>query len=83
MPRDHGSDVDGGLNRGNPEIDRPFTVVSAMSRMDVPVDVGAMIASRLGPDIRFISGQRTELSGGQGICFQIRNGKADYPGMRA
>lgn len=39
----------------------------ALGRVGVPDDIGPMIASLLGSDNRWVTGQRIEVSGGQVI----------------
>lgn len=39
----------------------------ALGRVGVPDDIGPAVASLLGPDNRWITAQRVEVSGGQNI----------------
>jgi NAD(P)-dependent dehydrogenase (short-subunit alcohol dehydrogenase family) len=61
------TDFLGGAVRDMPELNRQFAGMTALGRVGVPDDIGPMIASLLGPDNRWITGQRIEVSGGQVI----------------
>lgn len=61
------TDFGGGLVRDTPEVNRQFAGITALGRVGVPDDVGPMIASLLGPENRWVTGQRIEVSGGQVI----------------
>ena len=39
--------------------------MTALGRVGLPDDIGPMVASLLGPDNRWVTGQRIEVSGGQ------------------
>jgi NAD(P)-dependent dehydrogenase (short-subunit alcohol dehydrogenase family) len=41
--------------------------MTALGRVGLPDDIGPMVASLLGPDNRWVNGQRIEVSGGQTI----------------
>lgn len=61
------TDFLGGAVRDMPSLNDQFAGMTALGRVGVPDDVGPMIASLLGPDNRWITGQRIEVSGGQTI----------------
>lgn len=61
------TDFLGGAVRDMPELNQQFAGMTALGRVGVPDDIGPMIASLLGPDNRWITGQRIEVSGGQVI----------------
>ncbi|KAG0752356.1 hypothetical protein G6F22_021899 [Rhizopus arrhizus] len=61
------TDFLGGAVRDMPELNKQFADMTALGRVGVPDDIGPMIASLLGPDNRWITGQRIEVSGGQVI----------------
>ncbi len=61
------TDFGGGAVRDNPEINKIFADMTALGRAGVPDDIGPMIASLLSPDNRWVTAQRIEVSGGQGI----------------
>jgi NAD(P)-dependent dehydrogenase (short-subunit alcohol dehydrogenase family) len=57
----------GGAVRDIPDLNKQFANMIALGRVGVPDDIGPMIASLLGPDNRWITAQRIEVSGGQVI----------------
>ena len=61
------TDFLGGAVRDTPEMNKTFADMTALGRVGVPDDIGPMIASLLGPDNRWITAQRIEVSGGQNI----------------
>lgn len=61
------TDFLGGAVRDMPELNQQFAGMTALGRVGVPDDIGPMIASLLGPDNRWITAQRIEVSGGQVI----------------
>ena len=61
------TDFGGGAVRDNPEINRHLAGITALGRVGVPDDIGAMIASLLGGANRWVNAQRIEVSGGQAI----------------
>ena len=61
------TDFGGGTVRDNPEINKLFAGMTALGRVGLPDDIGPMIASLLSEDNRWITAQRIEVSGGQGI----------------
>ena len=60
----HGQKLNGGLVRGNPQIQKMISEFTALGRPGVAEDIGPMIASLLSPDNRWINAQRIEVSGG-------------------
>lgn len=61
------TDFLGGAVRDMPDLNAVFAGMTALGRVGVPDDIGPMIASLLGEENRWISGQRIEVSGGQVI----------------
>jgi NAD(P)-dependent dehydrogenase (short-subunit alcohol dehydrogenase family) len=61
------TDFLGGAVRDMPDLNKQFAGMTALGRVGVPDDIGPMVASLLGPDNRWITGQRIEVSGGQVI----------------
>ena len=61
------TDFLGGAVRDMPDLNRQFAAMTALGRAGLPDDIGPMVASLLGPDNRWVNGQRIEVSGGQTI----------------
>ncbi|WCE05653.1 SDR family oxidoreductase [Pseudoxanthomonas sp. JBR18] len=61
------TDFLGGAVRDMPDLNAQFAGMTALGRVGVPDDIGPMIASLLGPEHRWVTGQRIEVSGGQVI----------------
>ncbi|MBB4634772.1 SDR family oxidoreductase [Longimicrobium terrae] len=61
------TDFGGGVVRDNPELNKVFAGITALGRVGLPDDIGPMIANLLSDDNRWITAQRIEVSGGQGI----------------
>ena len=61
------TDFLGGAVRDMPDLNRQFAGMTALGRVGLPDDIGPMVASLLGPDNRWVNGQRIEVSGGQTI----------------
>ena len=61
------TDFGGGAVRDNPEINRQLAGITALGRVGVADDIGAMVASLLGEGNRWVTAQRIEVSGGQAI----------------
>lgn len=61
------TDFLGGAVRDMPDYNTAFAGMTALGRVGVPDDIGPMVASLLGPDNRWVNGQRVEVSGGQTI----------------
>jgi NAD(P)-dependent dehydrogenase (short-subunit alcohol dehydrogenase family) len=58
------TDFGGGVVRDNPQVNRQVAEATALGRAGLPDDIGAMIASLLSEDNRWVNGQRIEVSGG-------------------
>ena len=54
----------GGVVRDNPDLNKRLAGMTALGRVGQPDDIGAMIASLLSDDNRWINAQRIEVSGG-------------------
>lgn len=50
-----------------PDLNKQFANMIALGRVGLPDDIGPMVANLLGPDNRWITAQRIEVSGGQVI----------------
>jgi len=61
------TDFLGGAVRDTPGYNEAFASMTALGRVGLPDDIGPMIASLLGPDNRWVTAQRIEVSGGQSI----------------
>lgn len=61
------TDFGGGAVRDNPELNEQFAAMTALGRVGLPDDIGPMVASLLSEDNRWVTAQRIEVSGGQGI----------------
>lgn len=61
------TDFSGGVVRDNPAVNKMVSEATALGRPGLPDDIGAMIASLLTEDNRWINAQRIEVSGGQSI----------------
>ena len=61
------TDFRGGAVRDNADLNAQIASITALGRVGVPDDIGPMIASLLGPDNRWLTAQRIEVSGGQAI----------------
>ncbi len=61
------TDFLGGAVRDIPDYNTAFANMTALGRVGLPDDIGPMVASLLGPDNRWVTGQRIEASGGQSI----------------
>lgn len=61
------TDFFGGAVRDTPAFNRFFADMTALRRVGVAEDVGPMIAGLLSEDNRWVTAQRIEVSGGQGI----------------
>jgi NAD(P)-dependent dehydrogenase (short-subunit alcohol dehydrogenase family) len=58
------TDFGGGAVRDNAALNTMIASLTALGRVGVPEDIGAMIAALLSEDNRWINGQRIEVSGG-------------------
>ncbi len=61
------TDFGGGTVRDNPAVNQHIAGITALGRVGLPDDIGPMIASLLSADNRWVTAQRIEVSGGQGI----------------
>lgn len=61
------TDFLGGAVRDTPAYNEAFAAMIALGRVGLPDDIGPAVASLLGPDNRWITAQRIEVSGGQNI----------------
>lgn len=61
------TDFGGGLVRDNADVNKQFAEMTALGRVGVPDDIGAMVANLLSDANRWINAQRIEVSGGQAI----------------
>ena len=61
------TDFLGGAVRDTPAYNKAFAAMTALGRVGLPDDIGPTVASLLGPDNRWITAQRIEVSGGQNI----------------
>lgn len=61
------TDFLGGAVRDTPAYNEAFAAMTALGRVGVPDDIGPAVASLLGPDNRWVTAQRIEVSGGQTI----------------
>lgn len=58
------TDFSGGATRDNPEVNRAIASGTALGRVGGPDEVGPVVAAMLSDDLRFVNGQRIEVSGG-------------------
>ncbi|MCK8780072.1 SDR family oxidoreductase [Rhizobium sp. NTR19] len=61
------TDFLGGAVRDMPDLNKQFAAMTALGRVGVPDDIGPVVAGLLGPENRWITAQRIEVSGGQVI----------------
>ena len=61
------TDFGGGRVRDNPEINKQVAASTAMGRVGLPDDVGGAITALLVGETGWVTGQRIEVSGGQGL----------------
>jgi NAD(P)-dependent dehydrogenase (short-subunit alcohol dehydrogenase family) len=61
------TDFLGGAVRDTPAYNQAFAAMTALGRVGIPDDIGPAVASLLGPDNRWVTAQRIEVSGGQNI----------------
>lgn len=61
------TDFSGGIVRDNPDLNKRLAGMTALGRVGMPDDIGAMIASLLSEDNRWVNAQRIEVSGGLGL----------------
>jgi NAD(P)-dependent dehydrogenase (short-subunit alcohol dehydrogenase family) len=53
--------------RDNPDVNKRVADMTALGRAGLPDDIGAMIASLLSDDNRWVNARRIEVSGGMSI----------------
>jgi NAD(P)-dependent dehydrogenase (short-subunit alcohol dehydrogenase family) len=61
------TDFSGGMVRDNPDLNKRLAGMTALGRVGLPDDIGAMIASLLSEDNRWVNAQHIEVSGGLGL----------------
>lgn len=61
------TDFSGGMVRDNPQVNKFVADATALGRVGIPDDIGALIASLLSDDNRWVNAQRIEASGGMFI----------------
>jgi NAD(P)-dependent dehydrogenase (short-subunit alcohol dehydrogenase family) len=61
------TDFGGGAVRDNPQMNDFIASQTALGRVGQPDDIGALIASLLSSDSRWVNGQRIEVSGGMNL----------------
>ena len=61
------TDFGGGAVRDNADLNARFAGMTALGRVGVPDDIGAMVAGLLTDNNRWINAQRIEVSGGQNL----------------
>lgn len=61
------TDFGGGVVRDNPELNQQIAAHTAMGRVGLPDDIGHAIAGLLVATSGWMTGQRNEVSGGQGL----------------
>ena len=58
------TDFGGGVVRDNKELNAQFASMTALGRVGLPDDIGGVVASLLSDEMRWVNGQRIEVSGG-------------------
>lgn len=58
------TDFGGGVVRDNAQLNQGIASQTALGRVGLPTDIGGVVASLLSEDLRWINGQRIEVSGG-------------------
>ncbi len=58
------TDFAGGSTRDNPQVNAGIAAQTALGRVGLPDDIGALAAAMLSDDFRWVNGQRIEASGG-------------------
>jgi NAD(P)-dependent dehydrogenase (short-subunit alcohol dehydrogenase family) len=58
------TDFSGGVVRDNPDLNKRLAGMTPLGRVGLPDDIGAMIASLISEDNRWVNAQRIEVSGG-------------------
>ena len=58
------TDFNGGVVRDNPGLNQAIAAQTALGRVGLPDDIGAVVAALLAPGTGWINAQRIEASGG-------------------
>ena len=58
------TDFGGGAVRDNPELNQMLASQTALGRVGMPDDIGGVVASLLSDEMRWVNGQRIEVTGG-------------------
>ena len=58
------TDFGGGGTRDNPQVNAHIAGITALGRVGLPDDIGALAAAMLSEDFRWVNGQRIEAAGG-------------------
>ena len=58
------TDFRGGAVRDNPQANQAVASMTAMGRVGLPEDIGPAVAQLVSPELRWMTGQRIEMSGG-------------------
>ncbi len=58
------TDFGGGVVRDNKEMNAQFASMTALGRVGLPDDIGGVVASLLSDEMRWVNGQRIEVTGG-------------------
>ncbi len=58
------TDFGGGYLRNNPQLNQQIASQTALGRVGMPDDIGGVVASLLSDEMRWVNGQRIEVSGG-------------------
>lgn len=61
------TDFGGGAVRDNPQVNEFVSSMTALGRPGLPQEIGDAVAAILSHDMRWMSGERIEISGGQGL----------------
>jgi NAD(P)-dependent dehydrogenase (short-subunit alcohol dehydrogenase family) len=61
------TDFSGGLVRDNEQVNNQIASVTALGRVGLPEDIGAVVAFLCSEEARWINGQRVEVSGGMNL----------------
>ncbi|MEL6540307.1 MAG: SDR family oxidoreductase [Pseudomonadota bacterium] len=61
------TDFGGGAVRDNPEINAHVSAMTALGRPGLPQEIGDAVAAILSNDLRWMSGEQIEVSGGQSL----------------
>ncbi|MBV7264920.1 SDR family NAD(P)-dependent oxidoreductase [Erythrobacter ani] len=61
------TDFGGGAVRDNPEVNAHVSAMTALGRPGLPKEIGDAVAAILSDEMRWMSGERIEISGGQSL----------------